>query len=379
MFQSTHPRGVRRHQQQRGPSGAPVSIHAPAWGATGTITLQKVIPEWFQSTHPRGVRPRRCTAPRRCRRSFNPRTRVGCDMSTEPESPETRVSIHAPAWGATLEGVTVTCDNDEFQSTHPRGVRPVPPSSARRWRACFNPRTRVGCDCRRGAPAKAMAGFNPRTRVGCDGCAVWSTGCRPQSFNPRTRVGCDVSRGSKMAYINVSIHAPAWGATERPSSPRPSAACFNPRTRVGCDSFRQIGGWVIMGFNPRTRVGCDGGRCSIILYAAMFQSTHPRGVRPDAAVQSPPGRFCFNPRTRVGCDSSRAMSVGALAMFQSTHPRGVRQGELLHLAVMLPVSIHAPAWGATPCRLLVFLPRNSFNPRTRVGCDCFHVLSSRFP
>ena len=34
--------------------------------------------------------------------SFNPRTRMGCDMS-EAEAPEycKKVSIHAPAWGAT--------------------------------------------------------------------------------------------------------------------------------------------------------------------------------------------------------------------------------------------------------------------------------------
>jgi len=79
-------------------TAAPVSIHAPVWGAT---------------------RPQGCYS---CHPSFNPRTRVGCDMkicishkivmfqSTHPcgvrrvyecECGATKVSIHAPVWGAT--------------------------------------------------------------------------------------------------------------------------------------------------------------------------------------------------------------------------------------------------------------------------------------
>ena len=77
----------------------------------------------FQSTHPRGVR-RRISSKARSRTGFNPRTRVGCDLrfvyigkardlfqSTHPRgvrrqlqakaTPLLGVSIHAPAWGAT--------------------------------------------------------------------------------------------------------------------------------------------------------------------------------------------------------------------------------------------------------------------------------------
>ena len=33
-------------------------------------------------------------------------------------------------------------------------------------------------------------------------------------FNPRTRVGCDLSTMQQAALeLNISIHAPAWGAT----------------------------------------------------------------------------------------------------------------------------------------------------------------------
>ena len=119
-----------------------VSIHAPAWGATA----------WSKSK----------IAENRC---FNPRTRMGCDMffvvvgpvdvfqSTHPHgvrrakvlgSVSALVSIHAPAWGATRTHISSPV-RTRFQSTHPHGVRPMF-LFMREPTACFNPRTRMGCD-----------------------------------------------------------------------------------------------------------------------------------------------------------------------------------------------------------------------------------------
>ena len=42
---------------------------------------------------------------------------------------------------------------------------------------------------------------------------------------------------------------------------------------------------------------------------------------------------------------------------------------VLSISQRLFVSIHAPAWGATPRPLTGFLRHKSFNPRTLVGCD----------
>ena len=213
VFQSTHPRGVRRDRHRQ-------------W---------RVAP-WFQSTHPRGVRPRRAwpahgvksfqsTHPRGVRHStatggsvkasFNPRTRVGCDLGCSIvmtvmlgfQSTHPRGVRRAPGLCRAHPG--------GFQSTHPRGVRLG-------WRGllsgpaiCFNPRTRVGCDrpvLRQDQPLRQ--GFNPRTRVGCDS---WTSSRIPtrSSFNPRTRVGCDSPAPARRAGTGtVSIHAPAWGATK---------------------------------------------------------------------------------------------------------------------------------------------------------------------
>ena len=219
-FQSTHPRGVR-------------------------LQLQRAIPghTQFQSTHPRGVRP----------------------VDVMPVTAEKQVSIHAPAWGATLtlwdcaithgvsihapawgatDALDVAVNGPQFQSTHPRGVRHgTSGHSSRRW---------------------MFQSTHPR-------------GVRHARFN----------RHQEMSH--VSIHAPAWGATSA--------------QKLGSSS------------------------------PALFQSTHPRGVRRRSRGAVSMG-ISFNPRTRVGCDAQCVQLVGRVLRF---------------------------------------------NPRTRVGCDCFHVLSSRFP
>ena len=80
-----------------------VSIHAPAWGATGGYNLYGCCtrvsihaPAWGATSKGAG----------HCRRSVS-------------------VSIHAPAWGATAEphAERLRGGNHEFQSTPPRGGR----------------------------------------------------------------------------------------------------------------------------------------------------------------------------------------------------------------------------------------------------------------
>ena len=56
----------------------------------------------------------------------------------------------------------------------------------------------------------------------------------------------------------VSIHAPARGATWRQNEQVKATTGFNPRTREGCDLWG-VGNdkRITLGFNPRTREGCD--------------------------------------------------------------------------------------------------------------------------
>ena len=109
--------------------------------------IRFLLEEPFQSTHPRRVR-LGVKSHFRSISDFNPRTRVGCDgrgavlntLLNRYFNPRTRV------------GCDATCPRDvsdaiQFQSTHPRRVRPVN-SLALPGVSYFNPRTRVGCDRR---------------------------------------------------------------------------------------------------------------------------------------------------------------------------------------------------------------------------------------
>ena len=235
--------------------------------------------------------------------SFNPRTRVGCDIT----------GLSRPAFFGM------------FQSTHPRGVRLPSREAVRRLFPGFNPRTRVGCDMAPHAghglpalvsihapawgatpcpdvPERAVRRFNPRTRVGCD--PILRTAIRAMvSFNPRTRVGCDGNRKRAARSRPVSIHAPAWGAT---------------RT---CSALYKFDLW-FQSTHPRgvrrpsgPYPGCD----------RRFQSTHPRGVRRGHGSKAMPGCHVSIHAPAWGATCCLALaSEGWKRTFQFTHPRGVR-------------------------------------------------------
>ena len=77
----------------------------------------------------------------------------------------------------------------------------------------------------------------------------------------------------------VSIHAPAWGATFFKSFRKLFRQGFNPRARVGRDMQYSLEFIVMSSFNPRARVGRDPSSPYRMLTAILFQSTRPRGAR----------------------------------------------------------------------------------------------------
>ena len=117
--------------------------------------------------------------------------------------------------------------------------------------------------------------------------------------------------------------------TTRTATLRPTS--FNPRAHVGRDAtYSMIARWQTS-FNPRARVGRD--------------------LRRHGRRAAQPG---FNPRARVGRDlACQVVDIGQL------------------------VSIHAPAWGATPCASLFRRLNSSFNPRARVGRDTLELMHAQ--
>ena len=187
-FQSTRPRGAR-HRRSRQAVEVAVSIHAPAWGATRDSAMEVITMTEFQSTRPRGAR-RQDQTGRPHAQGFNPRARVGRDHHRPADRDPKRVSIHAPAWGAT------------------RG-----------------PQSRC-CSCKVSIHAPAWGATRSATATSA-----------PIGFNPRARVGRDLLMPLAGASKQVSIHAPAWGATKTPSQVLKRNKGFNPRARVGRDFY----------------------------------------------------------------------------------------------------------------------------------------------
>ena len=146
--------------------------------------------------------------------------------------------------------------------------------------------------------------------------------------------------------IEISIHAPTWGATfprldtnpmtgfqsthprgVRPHTPETSSSRrnFNPRTHVGCDRSPRSSIPTSGYFNPRTHVGCD--------------LDHERQVvGHHISIHAP-----------TWGATSEAFGIPNLKAFQSTHPRGVRRTTPTRRR-SCGISIHAPTWGATEFR-----------------------------
>ena len=77
----------------------------------------------------------------------------------------------------------------------------------------------------------------------------------------------------------------------------------------------------------------------------------------------------FNPRSREGSDLNHSFAFFMHPLFQSTLPRRERPLPEDHFPDDAPISIHAPAKGATqkPCHYSH--NHMNFNPRSREGSD----------
>ena len=186
----------------------------------------------FQSTPPRRGRPRISGGLTRRFGFQSTPPRRGRPPHILPPPPGRRVSIHAPAQGATL------------------------------WRKTYDP---------------LYEGFNPRPRAGGDSGRP-RVAAKPRSFNPRPRAG-----GDRRRFLfsenrqRVSIHAPAQGATFGASDVGGFGIGFNPRPRAGGDPrcrFARPSACQFQSTPPRR------GRLS-----TPFSSTHNKAVSIHAPAQ----------------------------------------------------------------------------------------------
>ena len=143
-------------------------------------------------------------------------------------------------------------------------------------------------------------------------------------------------------------------------------------------------------FNPRSRVGNDY-FCTIVkIHYSTFQSTFPRGERPDTGIRSAKSRN-FNPRSRVGNDDQHSdrqagyVGISIHVPAWGTTVNGLIDKIATAISIHVPawgttilgsdliedeqISIHVPAWGTTEDDVPDTTPVADFNPRSRVGND----------
>ena len=130
-------------------------------------------------------------------------------------------------------------------------------SSRYNYQEYFNPRSRMGSDDKTHNDADRHQHFNPRSRMGSDAYHDEEV-CAGQYFNPRSRMGSDLlnallkilcvlfqstlphgerreHRRITEEHSSISIHAPAWGATDEDFCHHIHHKHFNPRSRMGSD------------------------------------------------------------------------------------------------------------------------------------------------
>ena len=306
----------------------------------------------FQSAPPHGGR---LVQEHRDRTSgFNPRPRTGGDITPLTHTHELdRVSIRAPARGATLYADRIVRRDIQFQSAPPHGGDTS--GHRRRGQSVFQSAPPHG-GRQTGLPGRRRSGFNPRPRTGGDQRSVSTRTNSHHSFQSAPPHGgrqgqLDRQLGGSL----VSIRAPARGATHIAAR--------------GMGVVREFQSAPPHGGRPASwRVHSDScGPRSVSIRApargATRRDTAPHGGRDERTFQSAPphgGRLgvrhrcmgpvhirCFNPRPRTGGDGMRREYVTTSQVFQSAPPHGGRPEQASCRSFILGVSIRAPARGAT--------------------------------
>ena len=262
--------------------------------------------------------------------NFNPRSREGSD-NTRPTSVK-------------LAGI--------FQSTLPRRERPayrtsVPPTP--KFQSTLPRRERR----MRAEEQNAFRDFNPRSREGSD------TGEQPKARISNISIhapakGATTSPCTVWRVTYISIHAPAKGATARLSARRTQRSRFQS-TLPRRERLKQIATY-IKNDTISIHAPVKGATIEIMCSRSMmpiFQSTPPRRERRETQAKFLVLCTDFNPRSREGSDSGQQRCTGNHLYF---NPRS-REGSDCRVEHIKQSCAH-------------------FNPRSREGSD---VRSGPYP
>ena len=217
--------------------------------------------------------------------------------------------------------------------------------------------------------------FNSRSRVGSD--EAWVIQANADSrFNSRSRVGSDWQRLGGLKHCQVSIRAPAWGATGDCKSGRaPIWFQFALPRGERRDIIRlAVADWLFQFALPR---GERHNKVNYEFLALMFQFALPRGERPRGRVPCWfTGWFQFAlPR---GERLQPVWRISTIRKFQFALPRGERRILVVVVMVVGKFQFALPRGErlAQPTISSQFL---CFNSRSRVGSDmvCASSIQAR--
>ena len=189
---------------------------------------------------------------------------------------------------------------DEFQSTHPHGVRLTAKTRCFKAGKFQSTHPHGVRQCRDKDVSQAiLVSIHAPTR-GATYISLVPISVLRVSIHAPTRGATHKGMASEASRL-VSIHAPTRGATAAKlvvahyyefQSTHPhgvrldnndilrARSSFNPRTHTGCDIVLLSPAMEILSFNPRTHTGCDSTAAQGVASLIRFQSTHPHGVRP---------------------------------------------------------------------------------------------------
>ena len=161
------------------------------------------------------------------------------------------------------------------------------------------------------------------------------------NFNPRAHEGHDAPALLPGGCTPISIHVPTRGTTHAPA-PVHVSNYFNPRAHEGHDLRKtsRLNRWIFQSTCPR------GARRQVGTHIIKFViSIHVPTRGTTTALHRRVVRLNFNPRAHEGHDVMM-LCVMLTSLFQSTCPRGARPDDVVRNANII-ISIHVPTRGTT--------------------------------
>ncbi len=165
-----------------------------------------------------------------------------------------------------------------------------------------------------------------------------------QNFNPRSHAGSDCRRRIFQIRFFISIHAPTRGATLRRVITDPQQINFNPRSHAGSDLYFKLQRKCIISIHAPTR-GATWSMCTSMIHYDFNPRSHAGSDLLGRLLAL--SKFYFNPRSHAGSDPGPVARCAPGLIFQSTLPRGERPELGINSQTTDAISIHAPTRGAT--------------------------------